>query len=115
MKPDKQYPLKAFKFVFYFYFLFFALVSVAFLVSRGSFMGYQAYIKQALTPQLAIALLCLGVAYPFFGFVRRTFFFMQDFTTFKPLLLDAFMLSGFVLESQEDNRFVFKAKSRLKR
>lgn len=115
MKIDKRYPIKAVKFIFYFYFLFFVLVSISFLISRGSFDGYQMYIRLAMTPQLALALLGLGLAYPVFGFVQRTFFFSSDFEVFKPTFIDAFALSGFALESQEDNIYVFKAKSRAKR
>lgn len=115
MKIDKRYPIKAVKFIFYFFFLFFVLVSVSFLISRGTFDGYQAYVRSAMTPKLALALLGLGLAYPIFGFVKRTFFFNSDFETFKPSFIDAFSLSGFALESQEDNVYVFKARSRAKR
>lgn len=115
MKIDKRYPIKAVKFILYFYLLFLILVSVSYLISRGTVVGYQEYIQISMTRRLAMALIGLGLAYPFFGFATRSFFFTSDFESFKPVFIDAFALSGFALESQEDNVYRFKAKSRVKR
>lgn len=62
---------------------------------------------------MVVAIVALSIAYPFFGFMRRTI--KGNFVTEQDIIIKAFETQGFRLHHRFDYRLVFVANSIIKR
>ena len=112
-----RYLIRAVKYFFAFCVLYVGVVWLSILTQKGMDISVWDSISATMATErgrmLALAVVALSAAYPFFGFVKRSV--KWDMATDADRLVEIFAAAGFALKEQGEGRMVFKANNILDR
>ena len=112
-----RYLIRAVKYFFAFCVLYVGVVWLSILTQRGMDISVWDSISATMATErgrmLALAVLALSAAYPFFGFVKRSV--KWDMATDADRLVEIFAAAGFALKEQGEGKMIFKANNILDR
>lgn len=112
-----RYLIRAVKYFFAFCVLYVGVVWLSILTQKGMDVSLWDSISATMATErgrmLALAVVALSAAYPFFGFVKRSV--KWDMTTDADRLVEIFAAAGFALKEQGEGKMVFKANNILDR
>ena len=112
-----RYLIRAVKYFFAFCVLYVGVVWLSILTQKGMDVSVWNSISATMATErgrmLALAVVALSAAYPFFGFVKRSV--KWDMTTDADRLVEIFAAAGFALKEQGEGKMVFKANNILDR
>ena len=112
-----RYLIRAVKYFFAFCVLYVGVVCLSILTQKGMDIGVWDSISATMATErgrmLALAVVALSAAYPFFGFIKRSV--KWDMTTDADRLVEIFAAAGFALKEQGEGKMVFKANNILDR
>ena len=112
-----RYLIRAVKYFFAFCVLYVGVVWLSILTQKGMDISVWDSISATMATErgrmLALAVVALSAAYPFFGFVKRSV--KWDMATEADRLVEIFAVAGFALKEQSEGKMVFKANNILDR
>ena len=112
-----RYLIRAVKYFFAFCVLYVGVVWLSILTQKGMDVSVWDSISATMATErgrmLALAVVALSAAYPFFGFVKRSV--KWDMATDADRLVEIFAAAGFALKEQGEGKMVFKANNILDR
>jgi hypothetical protein len=112
-----RYLIRAVKYFFAFCVLYVGVVWLSILTQKGMDISVWDSISATMATErgrmLALAVVALSAAYPFFGFVKRSV--KWDMATEADRLVEIFAAAGFALKEQGEGKMVFKANNILDR
>lgn len=112
-----RYLIRAVKYFFAFCVLYVGVVWLSILTQKGMDISVWDSISATMATErgrmLALAVVALSAAYPFFGFVKRSV--KWDMATYADRLVEIFAAAGFALKEQGEGKMVFKANNILDR
>lgn len=112
-----RYLIRAVKYFFAFCVLYVGVVWLSILTQKGMDISVWDSISATMATErgrmLALAVVALSAAYPFFGFVKRSV--KWDMATDADRLVEIFAAAGFALKEQGEGKMVFKANNILDR
>ena len=112
-----RYLIRAVKYFFAFCVLYVGVVWLSILTQKGMDVSVWDSISATMATErgrmLALAVVALSAAYPFFGFIKRSV--KWDMTTDADRLVEIFAAVGFALKEQGEGKMVFKANNILDR
>lgn len=112
-----RYLIRAVKYFFAFCVLYVGVVWLSILTQKGMDVSVWDSISATMATErgrmLALAVVALSAAYPFFGFIKRSV--KWDMTTDADRLVEIFAAAGFALKEQGEGKMVFKANNILDR
>ena len=112
-----RYLIRAVKYFFAFCVLYVGVVWLSILTQKGMDISVWDSISATMATErgrmLALAVVALSAAYPFFGFVKRSV--RWNMATDADRLVEIFAAAGFALKEQGDGKMVFKANNILDR
>jgi hypothetical protein len=112
-----RYLIRAVKYFFAFCVLYVGVVWLSILTQKGMDISVWDSISATMATErgrmLALAVVALSAAYPFFGFVKRSV--KWNMTTDADRLVEIFAAAGFALKEQGEGKMVFKANNILDR
>lgn len=112
-----RYLIRAVKYFFAFCVLYVGVVWLSILTQKGMDISVWDSISATMATErgrmLALAVVALSAAYPFFGFVKRSV--KWDMATDADRLVEIFAAAGFALKLKDEGKMVFKANNILDR
>ena len=112
-----RYLIRAVKYFFAFCVLYVGVVWLSILTQKGMDISVWDSISATMATErgrmLALAVVALSAAYPFFGFVKRSV--KWDMATDADRLVEIFAAAGFALKEQGEGKMIFKANNILDR
>ncbi|MBO7331587.1 MAG: hypothetical protein J6U52_07340, partial [Alistipes sp.] len=112
-----RYLIRAVKYFFAFCVLYVGVVWLSILTQKSMDISVWDSISATMATErgrmLALAVVALSAAYPFFGFVKRSV--KWNMTTDADRLVEIFAAAGFALKEQGEGKMVFKANNILDR
>ena len=112
-----RYLIRAVKYFFAFCVLYVGVVWLSILTQKGMDISVWDSISATMATErgrmLALAVVALSAAYPFFGFVKRSV--KWDMATDADRLVEIFAAAGFELKLKGESKMVFKANNILDR
>ena len=112
-----RYLIRAVKYFFAFCVLYVGVVWLSILTQKGMDVSVWDSISATMATErgrmLALAVVALSAAYPFFGFVKRSV--RWNMATDADRLVEIFAAAGFALKEQGEGKMVFKANNILDR
>lgn len=112
-----RYLIRAVKYFLAFCVLYVGVVWLSILTQKGMDISVWDSISATMATErgrmLALAVLALSAAYPFFGFVKRSV--KWDMATDADRLVEIFAAAGFALKEQSEGKMIFKANNILDR
>jgi hypothetical protein len=112
-----RYLIRAVKYFFAFCVLYVGVVWLSILTQKGMDISVWDSISATMATErgrmLALAVVALSAAYPFFGFVKRSV--EWDMASEADRLVEIFAAAGFALKEQGEGKMVFKANNILDR
>ena len=112
-----RYLIRAVKYFFAFCVLYVGVVWLSILTQKGMDISVWDSISATMATErgrmLALAVVALSAAYPFFGFVKRSV--KWDMASEADRLVEIFAAAGFALKEQGEGKMVFKANNILDR
>ena len=112
-----RYLIRAVKYFFAFCVLYVGVVWLSILTQKGMDISVWDSISATMATErgrmLALAVVALSAAYPFFGFVKRSV--KWDMATDADRLVEIFAAAGFALKEQSEGKMIFKANNILDR
>ena len=112
-----RYLIRAVKYFFAFCVLYVGVVWLSILTQKGMDISVWDSISATMATErgrmLALAVVALSAAYPFFGFVKRSV--KWNMATDADRLVEIFAAAGFALKEQGEGKMVFKANNILDR
>ena len=112
-----RYLIRAVKYFFAFCVLYVGVVWLSILTQKGMDISVWDSISATMATErgrmLALAVVALSAAYPFFGFIKRSV--KWNMTTDADRLVEIFAVAGFALKEQSEGKMVFKANNILDR
>ena len=112
-----RYLIRAVKYCFAFCVLYVGVVWLSILTQKGMDVSVWDSISATMATErgrmLALAVVALSAAYPFFGFVKRSV--KWDMATDADRLVEIFAAAGFALKEQSEGKMIFKANNILDR
>lgn len=112
-----RYLIRAVKYFFAFCVLYVGVVWLSILTQKGMDVSVWDSISATMATErgrmLALAVVALSAAYPFFGFVKRSV--KWDMATDADRLVEIFAAAGFALKLKSEGKMVFKANNILDR
>ena len=112
-----RYLIRAVKYFFAFCVLYVGVVWLSILTQKGMDISVWDSISATMATErgrmLALAVVALSAAYPFFGFVKRSV--KWDMATDADRLVEIFAAAGFALKEQGGGKMIFKANNILDR
>ena len=112
-----RYLIRAVKYFFAFCVLYVGVVWLSILTQKGMDISVWDSISATMATErgrmLALAVVALSAAYPFFGFVKRSV--KWNMATEADRLVEIFAAAGFALKEQGEGKMVFKANNILDR
>jgi hypothetical protein len=112
-----RYLIRAVKYFFAFCVLYVGVVWLSILTQKGMDISVWDSISATMATErgrmLALAVVALSAAYPFFGFVKRSV--KWDMATDADRLVEIFAAAGFALKEHGEGKMVFKANNILDR
>lgn len=112
-----RYLIRAVKYFFAFCVLYVGVVWLSILTQKGMDVSVWDSISATMATErgrmLALAVVALSAAYPFFGFIKRSV--KWDMATDADRLVEIFAAAGFALKEQGEGKMVFKANNILDR
>ena len=112
-----RYLIRAVKYFFAFCVLYVGVVWLSILTQKGMDISVWDSISATMATErgrmLALAVVALSAAYPFFGFVKRSV--KWDMASEADRLVEIFAAAGFALKQQGEGKMVFKANNILDR
>lgn len=112
-----RYLIRAVKYFFAFCVLYVGVVWLSILTQKGMDISVWNSISATMATErgrmLALAVVALSAAYPFFGFVKRSV--KWDMATNADRLVELFAAAGFALKEQREGKMIFKANNILDR
>lgn len=112
-----RYLIRAVKYFFAFCVLYVGVVWLSILTQKGMDISVWDSISATMATErgrmLALAVVALSAAYPFFGFVKRSV--KWDMATEADRLVEIFAAAGFAIKEQGEGKMVFKANNILDR
>ena len=112
-----RYLIRAVKYFFAFCVLYVGVVWLSILTQKGMDISVWDSISATMATErgrmLALAVVALSAAYPFFGFIKRSV--KWDMATDSDRLVEIFAAAGFALKEQSEGKMVFKANNILDR
>ena len=112
-----RYLIRAVKYFFAFCVLYVGVVWLSILTQKGMDISVWDSISATMATErgrmLALAVVALSAAYPFFGFVKRSV--KWDMATEADRLVEIFAAAGFALKLKSEGKMVFKANNILDR
>lgn len=112
-----RYLIRAVKYFFAFCVLYVGVVWLSILTQKGMDISVWDSISATMATErgrmLALAVVALSAAYPFFGFVKRSV--RWNMATDADRLVEIFAAAGFALKEQGEGKMVFKANNILDR
>ena len=112
-----RYLIRAVKYFFAFCVLYVGVVWLSILTQKGMDISVWDSISATMATErgrmLALAVMALSAAYPFFGFVKRSV--KWNMATDADRLVEIFAAAGFALKEQGEGKMVFKANNILDR
>jgi hypothetical protein len=112
-----RYLIRAVKYFFAFCVLYVGVVWLSILTQKGMDISVWDSISATMATErgrmLALAVVALSAAYPFFGFVKRSV--KWDMATDADRLVEIFAAAGFALKLKSEGKMVFKANNILDR
>lgn len=112
-----RYLIRAVKYFFAFCVLYVGVVWLSILTQKGMDISVWDSISATMATErgrmLALAVVALSAAYPFFGFVKRSV--KWDMATEADRLVEIFAAAGFALKEQGEGKMIFKANNILDR
>ena len=112
-----RYLIRAVKYFFAFCVLYVGVVWLSILTQKGMDVSVWDSISATMATErgrmLALAVVALSAAYPFFGFVKRSV--KWNMATNADRLVEIFAAAGFALKEQGEGKMIFKANNILDR
>ena len=112
-----RYLIRAVKYFFAFCVLYVGVVWLSILTQKGMDISVWDSISATMATErgrmLALAVVVLSAAYPFFGFVKRSV--KWDMATDADRLVEIFAAAGFALKLKDEGKMIFKANNILDR
>ena len=112
-----RYLIRAVKYFFAFCVLYVGVVWLSILTQKGMDVSVWDSISATMATErgrmLALAVVALSAAYPFFGFIKRSV--KWDMATEADRLVEIFAAAGFALKEQGEDKMIFKANNILDR
>lgn len=112
-----RYLIRAVKYFFAFCVLYVGVVWLSILTQKGMDISVWDSISATMATErgrmLALAVVALSAAYPFFGFIKRSV--KWNMVTDADRLVEIFAAAGFALKEQGEGKMVFKANNILDR
>ena len=112
-----RYLIRAVKYFFAFCVLYVGVVWLSILTQKGMDISVWDSISATMATErgrmLALAVVALSAAYPFFGFVKRSV--KWDMATDADRLVEIFAAAGFALKLKDEGKMIFKANNILDR
>ena len=112
-----RYLIRAVKYFFAFCVLYVGVVWLSILTQKGMDISVWDSISATMATErgrmLALAVVALSAAYPFFGFIKRSV--KWDMATEADRLVEIFAAAGFALKEQGEGKMIFKANNILDR
>lgn len=112
-----RYLIRAVKYFFAFCVLYVGVVWLSILTQKGMDISVWDSISATMATErgrmLALAVVALSAAYPFFGFVKRSV--KWDMATEADCLVEIFAAAGFALKLKGEGKMIFKANNILDR
>lgn len=112
-----RYLIRAVKYFFAFCVLYVGVVWLSILTQKGMDISVWDSISATMATErgrmLALAVVALSAAYPFFGFVKRSV--KWDMATDADRLVEIFAAAGFALKLKSEGKMIFKANNILDR
>ena len=112
-----RYLIRAVKYFFAFCVLYVGVVWLSILTQKGMDISVWDSISATMATErgrmLALAVVALSAAYPFFGFIKRSV--KWDMATDADHLVEIFAAAGFALKLKSEGKMVFKANNILDR
>ena len=112
-----RYLIRTVKYFFAFCVLYVGVVWLSILTQKGMDISVWDSISATMASErgrmLALAVVALSAAYPFFGFIKRSV--KWDMATDADRLVEIFAAAGFALKEQSEGKMVFKANNILDR
>ena len=112
-----RYLIRVVKYFFAFCVLYVGVVWLSILTQKSMDISVWDSISATMATErgrmLALAVVALSAAYPFFGFVKRSV--KWNMTTDVDRLVEIFAAAGFALKEQGEGKMVFKANNILDR
>ena len=112
-----RYLIRAVKYFFAFCVLYVGVVWLSILTQKGMDISVWDSISATMATErgrmLALAVVALSAAYPFFGFIKRSV--KWDMVTDADRLVEIFAAAGFALKEQSEGKMIFKANNILDR
>lgn len=112
-----RYLIRAVKYFFAFCVLYVGVVWLSILTQKGMDISVWDSISATMATErgrmLALAVVALSAAYPFFGFVKRSV--RWNMATDADRLVEIFAAAGFALKEQGEGKMIFKANNILDR
>ena len=112
-----RYLIRAVKYFFAFCVLYVGVVWLSILTQKGMDVSVWNSISATMATErgrmLALAVVALSAAYPFFGFVKRSV--KWNMATNADRLVEIFAAAGFALKEQGEGKMIFKANNILDR
>ena len=112
-----RYLIRAVKYFFAFCVLYVGVVWLSILTQKGMDISVWDSISATMATErgrmLALAVVALSAAYPFFGFVKRSV--KWNMATEADRLVEIFAAAGFALKEQSEGKMIFKANNILDR
>ena len=112
-----RYLIRAVKYFFAFCVLYVGVVWLSILTQKGMDVSVWDSISATMATErgrmLALAVVALSAAYPFFGFVKRSV--KWNMATDADRLVEIFAAAGFALKEQGEGKMIFKANNILDR
>ena len=112
-----RYLIRAVKYFFAFCVLYVGVVWLSILTQKGMDISVWDSISATMATErgrmLALAVVALSAAYPFFGFVKRSV--KWNMATDADRLVEIFAAAGFALKEQSEGKMIFKANNILDR
>ena len=109
--------IRAVKYFFAFCVLYVGVVWLSILTQKGMDISVWDSISATMATErgrmLALAVVALSAAYPFFGFIKRSV--KWDMVTDADRLVEIFAAAGFALKEQSEGKMIFKANNILDR
>lgn len=112
-----RYLIRAVKYFFAFCVLYVGVVWLSILTQKGMDISVWDSISATMATErgrmLALAVVALSAAYPFFGFIKRSV--KWDMATDADRLVEIFAAAGFALKLKSEGKMIFKANNILDR
>lgn len=112
-----RYLIRAVKYFFAFCVLYVGVVWLSILTQKGMDISVWDSISATMATErgrmLALAVVALSAAYPFFGFIKRSV--KWNMATDADRLVEIFAAAGFALKLKDEGKMVFKANNILDR